>query len=138
MSRCQYANGGKVDGFTVRPMMIDGESSCRASAATAFYYPVSGRSNLRLIRGSALNLIWNEQVCDEKQALGVRYLDDDRNPQDIMLESAGEVILAAGSLATPGILKASGVGNRSLLEKLGIEVRIELPGVGEISRTSRT
>lgn len=35
VSACQDLNGGKVEGYTVRPMMIDRESGFRASAATA-------------------------------------------------------------------------------------------------------
>ena len=48
-----------------------------------------------------------------------------------MLNQSGEVIIAAGALATPAILEASGVGSPTLLTKLGIEVRVDLPGVGE-------
>jgi len=48
-----------------------------------------------------------------------------------MLNQSGEVIVAAGALATPTILEALGVGSSSLLTKLGIEVRVELPAVGE-------
>ena len=132
VSVCQDANGGKVEGYVVRPMMVDRESGLRASAATAFYYPISDRPNLSLIRGTALNLLWSGHARGEKQAAnGVRYLDGDGNVQSIMLNQTGEVIVAAGALATPTILEASGVGNPSLLTKLGIEVRVELPGVGE-------
>lgn len=130
VSVCQDANGGKVEGYTVRPMMVDRESGLRASAATAFYYPITDRPNLSLIRGTALNLLWIGH--GEKQAAnGVRYLDGDGNVQSIMLNQSGEVIVAAGALATPTILEASGIGSPSLLTKLGIEVRVELPGVGE-------
>jgi choline dehydrogenase len=126
------ANGGKVQGYTVRPMMVDRESGVRASAATAFYYPISERPNVRLIQGTALHLLWTERAKEEKQAAnGVRYLDSDGKVQDITLNPSGEVIVAAGALATPAILEASGVGNPSILSKLGIEVKVDLPGVGE-------
>ncbi|MBS0603031.1 MAG: GMC family oxidoreductase N-terminal domain-containing protein [Proteobacteria bacterium] len=42
-----------------------------------------------------------------------------------------EVILCGGAFNTPQLLKLSGIGPRAELEKFGIAVRVELPGVGE-------
>ncbi|KAH8109511.1 alcohol oxidase [Phellopilus nigrolimitatus] len=41
-----------------------------------------------------------------------------------------EVILAAGSLASPPILERSGVGDTNVLKKVGITSLVDLPGVG--------
>ena len=41
------------------------------------------------------------------------------------------VILSAGALNTPAILERSGIGTADLLEKLGVECIVDLPGVGE-------
>jgi choline dehydrogenase len=43
----------------------------------------------------------------------------------------GEVVLAAGAVGTPQILQLSGIGPAGLLHSHAVEVRHELPGVGE-------
>jgi choline dehydrogenase len=48
-----------------------------------------------------------------------------------------EVILSAGAFNTPQLLKLSGVGPREELTDLGIEVRVDHPGVGENLRIAR-
>ncbi|MFV8817348.1 GMC family oxidoreductase [Haliea sp. E17] len=51
---------------------------------------------------------------------------------ELMVASASrEVILSGGAFNTPQLLMLSGIGPRAELEKHGIEVRIDLPGVGQ-------
>jgi choline dehydrogenase-like flavoprotein len=42
-----------------------------------------------------------------------------------------EVILSAGSLLSPKILELSGIGRKDVLARVGIEQKVDLPGVGE-------
>lgn len=126
------ANGGMVEGYTTRPMMIDSKSGVRASAAVAFYYPISDRKNLSLIQGTVLNLTWGDRTEEDSlSADGCQYRDGDGKLHSVRLSEVGQIILAAGALATPAILQASGVGSSSLLNDLGIQVQLDLPGVGE-------
>lgn len=75
-------------------------------------------------------------------ATGVEYIDaaraywcDPRPARGAMPPSqqafaSREVVLAGGAFNTPQLLKLSGIGPREELERFGIPVRLELPGVG--------
>ena len=124
-------NGGSVEGYSVFPWTFDRKANTRESAAKAFYYSVDKRPNLKIIRGTATKVLWSQQLGKTQVASGVQYLDQDIRLQSVRLRQMGEVILSAGALRTPPILEASGIGNPIHLNKLGIEVKIDLPGVGE-------
>jgi choline dehydrogenase-like flavoprotein len=68
-----------------------------------------------------------------KQAIGVSYLpttaDSTAAPSNVY--ATKEVILTAGGFGTPKILQLSGVGPKKLLQKFGISVVSDLPGVGQ-------
>jgi choline dehydrogenase len=83
-------------------------------------------------------------LLDETQkAVGVEYLRgahlyraDPRNGEASesvreQVRVKREVIVAAGAFNTPQLLKLSGIGPKAELERHGIEVRVNLPGVGE-------
>ncbi|KAI1328714.1 glucose oxidase [Xylariaceae sp. FL0255] len=106
-------NGGSTKGFGICPQTLDPELHQRWDAASAFLSPVDHRPNLHLINGTATRVTW---------------ADLDKN--SIRPEASG-VILSAGTFRTPLILERSGVGNPRLLEEMGIEVVVDLPGVGE-------
>lgn len=41
-----------------------------------------------------------------------------------------EVVLSAGAIHTPQVLQLSGIGPAAWLEAAGVDVRVDLPGVG--------
>ena len=75
------------------------------------------------------------------RAVGVEYLSGGRlyrahrHPSGAAgerreIRASMEVILSGGAFNTPQLLMLSGIGPREELERHGIEVRVELPGVG--------
>ena len=67
-----------------------------------------------------------------KQATGVVFVPADATDQSNArtVKATKEVIMAAGSIHTPQILQASGVGPKSLLQAAGVPVVVDSPGVG--------
>ena len=98
--------------------------SRRWSAATAFLRPAQSRSNLHVLTGAHTSAI----RFDGKRAVGVEFV---REGAPSYAAAAGEVILAAGAIASPQLLQLSGVGPAALLREHGIAVQHDAPGVGE-------
>jgi choline dehydrogenase len=96
----------------------------RWSAARGFLKPVLNRPNLRLETGVHVERI----LLEGRRATGVEFA---RGGQKVQARAAGEVILAAGAVASPQLLELSGVGNGERLSALGIPVVHHAPGVGE-------
>ena len=90
-----------------------------------------------------LNALVTRVIFDDKnRAIGVEYQKGERlyqahyQPSDQAGETKStyasrEVILAGGAFNTPQLLMLSGIGPRQELERHGIEVRVDLPGVGQ-------
>jgi choline dehydrogenase len=96
-------------------------------------------SNLRV----ELNSMATRVLLDKnKRAVGVEYLHGERlyrahrRPNTAAGErrtilASREVIVAGGAFNSPQLLMLSGVGPRDVLKECGIEVRVELAGVGK-------
>ncbi|MDX1495955.1 MAG: GMC family oxidoreductase [Salinisphaeraceae bacterium] len=68
-------------------------------------------------------------IFDENnKAVAVEY---QQHRQSRRAEIGQEVILCAGALETPKLLMLSGVGPKADLEKLGINVNVDAPGIGQ-------
>ncbi|KAK9413290.1 putative Glucose oxidase [Seiridium unicorne] len=122
------ANGGDIRGISIWPQTLDRDADTREDSARAFLHPVETRPNLKIIQGTVKKLVWKEGK-DSCEADGVEYLT--ASGDSVVLKAQKEVILSAGALRSPLILESSGIGHSGTLANLGIETRIDLPGVGE-------
>ena len=114
-------NGGDNQGCGY--FQVNQRSGVRWNAAKAFLRPVRHRPNLTVLTGVEVDKV----LLDNGRASAVqaRWQGSEQRYQ-----ARREIILCAGAVGSPGILQRSGIGPRPLLERLGIPVLHELPGVG--------
>jgi choline dehydrogenase len=115
-------NGFQQEGFGRMDMTV--QDGRRCSAANAYLRPAMSRQNLA-VRTHALA---TRILFDGRRASGVRYLHGETEAEAI---ARCELIVSAGSINSPQLLKVSGVGPAAELTALGIPVVHDLPGVGE-------
>ncbi len=95
----------------------------RHSTARAFLDPAKARSNFRVETNALVTRI----LIEGGRATGVEF---SRGGQTHIVRARREVILSAGALNSPQVLKLSGIGPFSELQALGIFPRLNVPGVG--------
>ncbi|NDA02285.1 MAG: choline dehydrogenase [Burkholderiaceae bacterium] len=96
----------------------------RCSAAKAYLKPIKSRQNLRIITNAQVSKI----LFKDQQAVGIEYIQRGSKHQ---ITSQKEIILSAGALQSPQLLQLSGIGPASLLQKFGIPIVHDSPGVGK-------
>jgi 5-(hydroxymethyl)furfural/furfural oxidase len=96
----------------------------RVTAATAYLdAKTRSRPNLEIRTDTHVtSLLFEGQRCIGVRAVGAAGEEEFR---------AGEVLLSAGALHSPGLLMRAGIGPGAHLMAHGIEVRADLPGVGQ-------
>lgn len=114
-------NGAVHDGVGYMQHTIrDGR---RQSAYVAFIQPVRDRANLEVLTDCRVERI----RFTGREATGVEAV---RGGERLILNATREVILSCGSLNSPQLLMLSGIGPGAESQRHGIEVRVDLPGVG--------
>ncbi len=107
---------------------IDPKGSTRSHAGVAYYAPAAGRPNLEVLTDVLVEKVLFKKEKDDCTVIGVRLYYEG---QSFDVNVRKEIILSAGTFASPCLLERSGIGSRSLLERLGIEVLVENANVGE-------
>ena len=115
-------NGAEQDGaFLYQVNQKNGE---RCSAAKGFLTPNLSRPNLKVLTHATSAKV----LLEGKRACGVAYYQDQQLRQ---VKARREVIMAAGAFGSPQLLMLSGIGAAAELQKFGVPVVQDLPGVGK-------
>jgi choline dehydrogenase len=115
-------NSGEQEGIAMTQGSI--HRGRRMSTARVYLEPARARHNLRVETGASAQCL----LFEGKRCVGVRYT---MQGQEFEARASREVIVSAGSIASPQLLELSGIGQGERLKTLGIHVVHELRGVGE-------
>jgi choline dehydrogenase len=115
-------NGADQEG--VGPLQLTVKGRRRCSTARGYLNPVKSRPNLTI----EVHALTRRVLLEGKRAVGVEFSQNGTLRQ---AKAHKEVLLCGGAINSPQILQLSGVGPGGLLQSLGIEVKHDLPGVGE-------
>ncbi|KMW59360.1 Choline dehydrogenase [Candidatus Rhodobacter oscarellae] len=96
----------------------------RSSTASAYLHPASQRPNLTVRSGQQVRRI----VLQGKRAIGIETNEGGRAH---LIRARHEVLVTSGAIGSPRLLLLSGIGPADHLASVGIDVRHDLPGVGQ-------
>ncbi|MEV2254205.1 GMC oxidoreductase [Streptomyces sp. NPDC050147] len=99
----------------------------RSSASVSYLHPILGkRPNLEVRTGlQARRLLFGEN----RRCTGVEYLHPDTIHSGTV-RARREVIVSCGAIDSPKLLMLSGIGPAGHLREVGVDVRVDSPGVG--------
>ncbi|MCP4472084.1 MAG: choline dehydrogenase [Gammaproteobacteria bacterium] len=120
--RSDDLNGHRPEGLARLDSTIrDGR---RCSAAVAHLKPALARSNLELVTHTLVEQL----LLENRRAVGVRVRHRGTTQK---VRARREVIVSCGAIKSPQLLMLSGIGPAGELERHGIAVQHEMPGVGQ-------
>lgn len=114
-------NGRLQDGCGLYQVAV--KDGLRSSSASAYLRPVEKRGNLTVLVGAKVLRI----LVEQERAVGVEYSIDGVKLQ---VFADNEVIVSSGTINSAKLLMLSGIGQGASLQRHGIKVHADLPGVG--------
>lgn len=108
---------------------VNQKDGWRWNTAKAFLRPTCyGRPNFEMwTTAQATRLVLDRQPDGSLRCTGVQVWTGE---EMVTAQAQQEVILSAGAVNSPQILQLSGIGPGALLQRHGIDVQADLPGVG--------
>ena len=122
-----HLSGDNV-GVWTNVVTVDPQTTMRSYSAPAYYLLNAHRPNFRVLTDAVVQEIVLEKHGERWTATGVRF---NHGGQTYTVAASQEVVLSAGSVASPQLLELSGIGNPFVLERAGVSVKIPNRNVGE-------
>ncbi|KAH9928307.1 GMC oxidoreductase [Fomitopsis serialis] len=123
--------GGHTTGCWEGSACLDRKAKwTRSYAATAYYLPHKDNAKLKVLTEATGAKILFDDAKDGEDlvATGVEFIHGGKTYKAYANK---EVVLAGGTIKSPQLLELSGIGRRDVLDKIGVPLKLELPGVGE-------
>ena len=118
-----YPDYNAPDGSGVGPVPLNNPDGIRWSTAIGYLAAARDRPNLTIRPHSQVHKV----LVEDGRAVGVRT----GSAGEELDFRADEVVLSGGAIGSPHVLLLSGIGPARHLEEAGVEVVLDLPGVGQ-------
>ncbi|KAF5316355.1 hypothetical protein D9619_006854 [Psilocybe cf. subviscida] len=126
-------NGGVTMGGFIAPSSINPANLTRSYARSAYIDNLAPRPNLHILaENSALRIVFAETKdgAGDMIAKAVEFAKS-ADVGRVTVGARKEVLLAGGPVGSPKVLMHSGVGPKDMLDAAGVQVKLDLPGVGQ-------
>ncbi|HCG57446.1 MULTISPECIES: GMC family oxidoreductase N-terminal domain-containing protein [Brevibacterium] len=99
----------------------------RSSSSVSYLHPILHRENLTILTDTQAKEL---EFDAEENCTGVLVVNNAFGHTK-RIEAKREVIVSSGAINTPQLLMLSGIGPKDHLAEVGVDVRVDSPGVGE-------
>ncbi|KAI0686238.1 GMC oxidoreductase [Earliella scabrosa] len=125
------AYGGTSWGAYVASSSINPSDWTRSYSRSGYIDPLPPRSNLAILPSATVTrIVFDTSKANNLTATGVEFASSKDAPRRTIIVRK-EVILAGGAVGSPHVLLHSGVGPADVLGAAGVDVKLDLPGVGQ-------
>ncbi|KAI0640658.1 GMC oxidoreductase [Trametes meyenii] len=124
------AYGGNNWGAFIATSSINPTNWTRSYSRSAYIDPLPPRSNLAILPNATVTRLVFDSNTNNLTATGVEWATSASAARQTIKVNK-EVILAGGAVGSPHVLLHSGVGPSDVLKAAGVDVKLDLPGVGQ-------
>ena len=128
---CEDAYDGENYGAYIATNSINPTNWTRSYSRAGYIDPLPPRDNLAVLPNATVTrILFDTSNTNNLTATGVEWASSADAPRQT-INVRKEVILSSGAMGSPRVLMHSGVGPADVLQSAGVDVQVNLPGVGQ-------